>query len=31
MLDPMGGAPPYGSYYLKLMRYNLATLDEALR
>jgi zinc transport system substrate-binding protein len=31
MLDPMGGAPPYGSDYLKLMRYNLTALDEALR
>ena len=31
MLDPMGGPPPYGSDYLKLMRYNLAALDEALR
>ena len=31
MLDPMGGAPPYGSDYLKLMRSNLAALDEALR
>ena len=31
MLDPMGGAPPYGSDYLQLMRYNLAALDEALR
>jgi zinc transport system substrate-binding protein len=31
MLDPMGGAPPYGSDYLKLMRHNLAALDEALR
>ena len=30
-LDPMGGVPPYGSDYLKLMRYNLAALDEALR
>jgi zinc transport system substrate-binding protein len=30
-LDPMGGALPYGSDYLKLMRYNLAALDEALR
>ena len=30
-LDPMGGAPPYGSDYLQLMRYNLAALDEALR
>ena len=31
MLDPMGGRPPYGSDYLKLMRHNLAALDEALR
>jgi zinc transport system substrate-binding protein len=31
MLDPMGGAPPYGSDYLKLMRHNLAALDTALR
>jgi len=30
-LDPMGGPPPYGSDYLKLMRSNLAALDEALR
>jgi zinc transport system substrate-binding protein len=29
-LDPMGGAPPYGSDYLQLMRANLAALDEAL-
>jgi zinc transport system substrate-binding protein len=31
MLDPIGGPPPYGSDYLKLMRANLAVLDEALR
>jgi zinc transport system substrate-binding protein len=31
MLDPVGGRPPYGSDYLKLMRYNLATLDQALK
>jgi zinc transport system substrate-binding protein len=31
MLDPIGGPPPYGSDYLKLMRANLAALDEALR
>jgi zinc transport system substrate-binding protein len=31
MLDPMGGRPPYGDDYLKLMRYNLATLDHALK
>ena len=30
-LDPMGGAPPYGSDYLLLMRANLAALDQALR
>ncbi len=30
-LDPMGGAPPYGSNYVQLMRANLAALDEALR
>ena len=30
-LDPIGGPQPYGSDYLKLMRYNLAALDEALR
>ena len=30
-LDPMGGAPPYGSDYLQLMRANLAALDAALR
>ncbi|MFZ1058005.1 MAG: metal ABC transporter substrate-binding protein, partial [Candidatus Rokuibacteriota bacterium] len=31
MLDPVGGRPPYGSDYLKLMSYNLAVLDQALR
>jgi len=30
-LDPMGGKPPYGGDYLKLMRYNLAILDEAMK
>jgi zinc transport system substrate-binding protein len=30
-LDPLGGRPPYGSDYLKMMRYNLATLDQALK
>ena len=30
-LDPMGGAPPYGSDYLLMMRANLAALDQALR
>ena len=31
MLDPIGGRPPYGSDYLKLMRYNLATMEEAMK
>jgi zinc transport system substrate-binding protein len=31
LLDPMGGRPPYGGDYLKLMRYNLAILDEAMK
>jgi zinc transport system substrate-binding protein len=31
MLDPMGGRPPYGSDYLKLMRHNLAVWDAALK
>jgi len=30
-LDPLGGRPPYGSDYLKLMRHNLAVLTEALK
>lgn len=31
ILDPMGGRPPYGSDYLKMMRYNLNTLEEAMK
>jgi zinc transport system substrate-binding protein len=31
MLDPMGGRPPYGTDYLKLMRSNLAALNQALQ
>ena len=31
MLDPMGGRPPYGSDYLKLMRHNLAVMAEAMK
>jgi zinc transport system substrate-binding protein len=31
MLDPMGGRPPYGDDYLKLMRYNLAVMAEAMK
>ncbi len=30
-LDPMGGRPPYGSDYLKLMRHNLAVMAEAMQ
>jgi len=30
-LDPLGGRPPYDTDYLKLMRYNLAVLTEALK
>jgi zinc transport system substrate-binding protein len=29
-LDPLGGRPPYGSDYIRLMRYNLAVLEEAM-
>jgi zinc transport system substrate-binding protein len=31
MLDPIGGRPPYGDDYLKLMRANLATMGEAMK
>jgi zinc transport system substrate-binding protein len=31
ILDPLGGRPPYGSDYLKLMRHNLAVLAQALQ
>jgi zinc transport system substrate-binding protein len=31
LLDPLGGRPPYGSDYLKLMRQNLAVLAQALK
>lgn len=30
MLDPLGGRPPYGSDYLKMMRYNLSVMEEAM-
>jgi zinc transport system substrate-binding protein len=30
-LDPLGGRPPYGDDYLKLMRHNLAVLAQALQ
>jgi zinc transport system substrate-binding protein len=31
LLDPLGGRPPYGRDYLKLMRHNLAILTQALK
>lgn len=31
ILDPVGGKPPYGTDYLKLMRYNLAEMAEAMK
>jgi zinc transport system substrate-binding protein len=31
ILDPLGGRPPYGSDYLKLMRHNLAVLAQAMQ
>jgi zinc transport system substrate-binding protein len=30
-LDPLGGRPPYGNDYLKLMRHNLKVLAQALQ
>ncbi len=31
LLDPVGGRPPYGEDYLRLMRYNLSILEEAMK
>jgi zinc transport system substrate-binding protein len=31
MLDPLGGRPPYGNDYLRMMRHNLATLEQAMQ
>ena len=31
LLDPVGGRPPYGENYLKLMRYNLGVMAEAMK
>jgi zinc transport system substrate-binding protein len=31
ILDPVGGRPPYGDDYLKLMRHNLAVMEEAMK
>ncbi|MBI4643234.1 MAG: zinc ABC transporter substrate-binding protein [Deltaproteobacteria bacterium] len=30
-IDPVGGRPPYGEDYLKLMRYNLSIMEEAMK
>ena len=30
-LDPIGGRPPYGADYLKMMEYNLATMAQAMK
>ncbi|MEW6386450.1 MAG: metal ABC transporter substrate-binding protein [Thermodesulfobacteriota bacterium] len=31
ILDPLGGSPPYSADYLKLMRYNLSVLEQAMQ
>lgn len=31
MLDPLGGRPPYGDDYLRLMRYNLDMMEQAMK
>jgi len=31
LIDPVGGRPPYGDDYLRLMRYNLSILAEAMQ
>ncbi len=31
ILDPLGGRPPYGSDYVKLMRHNLAVMTQAMQ
>ena len=31
LIDPVGGRPPYGEDYLKLMRYNLSVMEEAMK
>jgi len=31
LLDPLGGRPPYGTDYLKLMRHNLKVMAEAMQ
>ena len=31
MLDPLGGRPPYGDDYLRMMRYNLDVMERAMQ
>lgn len=31
LLDPLGGWPPYGNDYLRLMRYNLDIMEQAMK
>jgi zinc transport system substrate-binding protein len=31
VLDPLGGNPPYGEDYLKMMRHNLNVMEQAMR
>jgi len=31
LLDPLGGQPPYGDDYLRLMRWNLDKMEQAMR
>lgn len=31
LLDPLGGRPPYGDDYLRLMRYNLDIMEQAMK
>lgn len=31
MLDPLGGRPPYGDDYLRMMRHNLSMLEQAMQ
>lgn len=31
LLDPLGGRPPYGDDYLRLMRYNLDIMEKAMK
>jgi len=31
VVDPLGGGPPYGDDYLKMMRHNLGVMEQAMR